>query len=161
MFNYQNVAVKLAASLAIVIIHLGYVLPANAVTQKLQINSANGYKVETTFSYDADSNSGAIAEHGKGATQAIDNLTVSFYDPSGSMVASYDNIVDGIAQGNYLEFNYDPATQKLLGEIDLGGEFVGEMYLKGNVDQELSLIMVKPSGEEEVIETISNYHSYL
>ena len=154
MFNYQNVAVKLAASLAIVLIHLGYVLPANAVTQKLQINSANGYKVETTFSYDAGSNSSAIAEQGKGETQAINNLKVSFYDPSGSMVASYDNIVDGIAQGNYFEFNYDPATQKLLGEIDLGGEFAGEMYLKGNVDQELSLIRVKPSGEEEVIDRL-------
>ena len=154
MFNYQNVAVKLAVTLTIVIIHLCYISPVNAVTQKLQINTANGYKVETTFSYDAASNSGAIAEQGKGATQAIDNLTVSFYDPSGSMVASYDNIVDGIAQGNYFEFNYDPATQKLLGEIDLGGEFTGEMYLKGNVDQELSLIMVKPSGEEEVIDRL-------
>ena len=154
MFNYQNVTVRLAASLAIVLIHLGYVFPAHAVTQKLQISSANGYKVETTFSYDAASNSGAIAEQGKGATQAIDNLTVSFYDPSGSMIANYDNIVDGIAQGNYFKFNYDPATQKLLGEIDLGGELVGEMYLKGNVDQELSLIMVKPSGEEEVIERL-------
>ena len=154
MFNYQNVAVKLAASLAIVLIHLCYVLPANAVTQKLQINSDNGYRVETTFSYDAASHSGAITEQGKGATQAIDNLTVSFYDPSGSMIANYDNIVDGIAQGNYFEFNYDPATQKLLGEIDLGGEFVGEIYLKGNVDQELFLIMLKPSGEEVVIDQL-------
>jgi len=126
-------------------------LPAYGITQELQINSDNGYRVKTIFSYDETNSSSAIAEQGRGTTKAVDYLKVSFYDPSGSMVASYDNIVNGIAQGTYFNFHYDLIRQKLIGEIDLGGESAGEIYLKGNIDQELSLIKVEYSGKEEIV----------
>lgn len=154
MLNYQNFAVKLVISLAIFLINFWVISPANATTQELQINSDQGYIVKATFSYDAEDQVKAIAEKGKGVTKAIKDLKVSFYDPAGSMVASYDNIVDGVAQENYFEFHYDPDKQELLGELDIGGESEGEMYLKGNVNQELSLIMIKPSGEEEIIDRL-------
>ena len=77
------------------------------------------------------------------------------------MIASYDNIVDGVVQGNYFEFNYDPDTQQLLGKVDLGGESPGEIYLKGDADNGLTLIMVEPTGEEKVMDhgewEINNY----
>lgn len=151
--SYQKYAAKLIVSFAIVLINFGYVLPVNALVQELQINSDQGYTVKTTFSYNEVSSREAIAEQGKGKTKAVDNLKVSFYDPSGSMVASYDNIVNGIVQGNYFEFHYDPKTQKLFGEIDLGGDSVGEMYLKGKLEQGLSLIRVETSGQESTIES--------
>ncbi|MEO1673758.1 MAG: hypothetical protein AAFR77_23775, partial [Cyanobacteria bacterium J06631_2] len=81
----------------------------------------------------------------------VDFLKVSFYSPDREMIASYDNIVDGVVQANYFEFHYDPATQQLLGEMDLGGESAGEIYLKGNVKQGLVLIEVEPSGEEKTM----------
>jgi hypothetical protein len=156
MVNYQNFAVKLTTFftfiVAIALINLIEVFPAAAITQDFQLNSDRGYRVETNFSYDETKSSGMLAEQGKEAN-LVDSLKVSFYDPDGKMIASYDNIVDGMIQNNYFEFNYD-LNQQLLGRVDLGGESAGEMYLKGDVDQGFSLIMVEPSGEEKVIDRI-------
>jgi len=147
MMSYQNFAVKLATAIAIVVTSLIFILPVNAVEGNFEMSSDLGYRLETSFNYDLAENK-AIAEQGKGKTKAIDSLQVRFYNPDGKMIASYNNIVDGVAQGKYFEFNYDPNTQKLIGNLDLGGESAGEIYLKGNVEAGLSLIEVEPTGEE-------------
>ena len=112
------------------------VAPALAVTQELQFNTDRGYLIKTTFSYDETKQPKVIHEQGAGTTQTIDSMQVSFYKPSGELIASYDN---------------EPQTQQLLGNVDLGGESVGEMYLKGEANQELSLIEVEASGAEKAI----------
>ena len=127
-------------------------MPAAAVVQEINFSGDRGYQIQTTFSYDETKNAPEIAAQGKGATKVVDYLQVSFYDPAGKLIASYDNIVDHIVQGNYFEFHYDLMKQQLVGEIDLGGESPGEMYLKGNVDEELSLITVESSGSEKIID---------
>lgn len=131
-----------------------FISPAIATTQEIQLNSLEGYVVKTTFSYDKEQGSAMIKEQGVGKTNAIDWMKVSFYNPSGELIATYDNIVDGVSQGNYFEFNFEPATQQLSGNIDLGGEFAGEMYLKGEVEQGLSLIEVAATGEEKVVDRV-------
>lgn len=133
-----------------------WINPAIAMTQNWSINSDRGYRIETSFSYPATSEQKMIAEEGETA-KIVDSLTVRFYDPEGKMIASYDNIIDGIIQNNYFKFNYDLQNQKLMGQIDLGGESVGEIYLKGNPDQGLSLIRVEPSGEEKEIDQVGTY----
>ena len=159
MVNYQNFAVTLTTILAIALINLLAVFPAAAITQDFQLHSEQGYRVETSFSYDeTKTNTGAIAVQGKEANE-VDSLKVRFYDPDGEMIASYDNIVDGIIQNNYFEFNYDLNTQQLLGKVDIGGEVAGEIYLQGDVDQGLSLIMIEPSGEEKVIDHVTSQKS--
>lgn len=149
--------------LAIALINFAVVFPAVAATQNFQINSDRGYRVETSFSYNQAQGKRAIAERGRSPIAAqgkkaneVDSLKVRFYAPDGKMIAGYDNIVDGIIQTNYFEFNYDLDTQQLLGQVDLGGEAAGEMYLKGDVDQGLSLILVEPSGEEKVIDRVKS-----
>ena len=151
----KNIFVRLLTSLIVFIVS-GYLFisPATAVTRDFQLNGATGYLVKATFSYDETKTSGAIAEQGKGKTKILDSLTVSFYQPSGELIKTYENIVDGVATGTYFEFNFDPVTQQLAGNIDLGGELPGEMYLKGDINQELSLIEVEASGEEKVIDVI-------
>ena len=159
MSNLRKLVVNLITGIAILAINFCWILPAAAVTQQMQIVSGDGYRVKTVFSYDEATKSKAaskpelaIAEKGKGTTQAIDSMTVSFFDSDGEMLASYDNIIDGTVQGNYFEFNYNPITQQLLGKIDLGGESAGEMYLKGDIEQGLHLIEVTASGEEEIMD---------
>lgn len=167
MLNSQNFFVRLTkgdlirtfcktlyVSLIAIIISLCMVSPARATTQELKLSSASGYLVDATFSYDQDRAVGIIREQGKGKTKLLDTLKVSFYKPSGELMASYDNIIDGVAQGNYLEFNFDPATQQLSGNIDFGGEFAGDIYLKGGSEQELILIEVKTTGEEKMVDHI-------
>ncbi len=154
MSSYQNLVLRLGASLAMIIFFsLCCIYPAVAITQNLEMSSTRGYTIKTTFSYD-EPNLITISEHGTGTTNVLKNLTVSFYAPSGAMIANYNNIIDGTGQNNYFEFNYDPATQQLLGKIDFGGESAGEMYLKGEVGQELSLIEVEASGKEKVVDRI-------
>ena len=153
MLKYRNLAI-VAITGIVILASLCFPATAIAITQDLQINSTAGYTVKTTFSYDDTRNTGVIRESGKGETQAIDSLVVSFYNPAGETIASYNNIVDGVATGEYFKFNFDPTTQQLLGEIDLGGESAGEMYLKGEVDGELSLIEIDAAGEEKAIDVV-------
>lgn len=144
---------KLICILLIVIISFFLMFPANATTQSIRLQSAHGYLIKTTFSYDNNQDITMIREQGFGKTQVLDSLKVSFYSPSGKLISSYNNIIDGVVQGKYFEFNFDLSNQKLLGSIDLGGENTGEIYLKGEAEQELSLVEVKQSG----IETIMDY----
>ena len=155
MPKYRNFVVNLVTNLAIaIVISLWIVSPALAVTQKMQFNTPAGYTVKTTFSYDEAQKPTMIRERGTGKTEVLDSLKVSFYNPSGELMANYDNIVEGVANGTYFEFNFDLETQQILGSIDLGGESAGEMYLKGEADGELSLIEVTKSGKEEAIDRL-------
>ena len=153
MLKYKKMAI-LAITGIVILANFCFPMSAIAITQDLQINSTAGYTIQARFSYEDTEDIGVIRESGKGETQAIDSLVVSFYNPAGEMIASYDNITDGVATGEYFEFNFDPATQQLLGEIDLGGESAGEMYLKGEADRELSLIEIDAAGEEKAIDVV-------
>ena len=148
-FGSFKIAMPIVSLAIAMIISLGTIDSAIAVTQKLQLNTATQYRVEIVFDYDDANHPAIIHEQGKGRTKTVKSMKVSFYQPSGELIASYDNIIDGVAIGNYFEFNFEPETQQLTGNIDLGGEYPGEIYLKGEVDRELSLIKVEPSGEEK------------
>lgn len=158
MPKYQNFVIKLFTKLTmmliILIFSLSAISPALALTQELQFNTAAGYIVKTTFSYNEAQKAEIISEHGQGKTAFIDSMKVSFYQPSGELIANYDNIVDGIVKGTYFEFNFNPATQQLSGSLDIGGESAGEIYLRGKANQELSLIEVTQSGKEKVLDQV-------
>ena len=152
MSKYLYISVNLVTKLIFAVaINLLFIFPATAISQKLEFDTPAGYKVEATFSYQETEHQPIIRERGQGKTQTLDSMRVSFYQPSGELIETYDNIVDGEVTGNYFEFNYDPATKQILGNIDLGGESAGEMYLKGSVERDLSLIKVSDSGEEHII----------
>ena len=149
-----NWLAKLCVMAIALVINFYFVSSAIAATQSIQLNSIKGYKVETTFSYSDDAIPLTIKEQGQGKTNTVNSMQISFYDPAGKLIATYDNIVDSIARGNYFEFNFDPATQKMLNEIDLGGESAGEIYLKGDIEQGLALIEVSATGKEKEIDRV-------
>jgi hypothetical protein len=155
MANFSNIFGKIITNLIILLaISLYFIAPATVITQEMQLYSTTGHIIKTIFSYDETQAVTLIKERGTGKTQTLDTLKISFYQPSGELIATYDNIINGIATDNYLEFNFDPVTKKLLGNIDLGGEVAGEIYLKGKVEEGLSIIEVTTSGEEKVIAEI-------
>ncbi|MBE9167990.1 hypothetical protein IQ238_10835 [Pleurocapsales cyanobacterium LEGE 06147] len=127
-----------------------FMTPAEAVTRDFQWTGSTGYSVRGTFSYDETTATKIISEKGAGQTNNLKSLTVTFYAPSGEPIHQYENVVDGKSQGNYFEFNFDPATQQLFGSIDLGGEQSGELFFKSTVNQKLSLIEIEPSGDEHL-----------
>ena len=130
---------------------------AEASTQSFQWTGKTGYSAQGQFSYDETKALGTISEQGAGKTDTVESLVVTFYDPSGEAMNTYHNVLNGMSGGNYFEFHYDLANQKLLGSIDLGGEFAGEMYLKGTVDGELSLIKVEQPGIDRIIDNNADY----
>ena len=156
MLKYQKILINLVISLTIMVVANWWIpSPALAITQEIRFDTTAGYVVKTIFSYDEAQNPQKIKEYGQGKTETIDSLKVSFYKPSGELNADYDNIVDGMATGNYFEFGFDPVAQRIYGNIDIGGESAGEMYLKGKAESELSLIEVTELGEEKAIDRVS------
>ena len=125
---------------------------AEAMTQSFQWNGKTGYSARGKFSYDEAKVAKTIVEQGAGKTNSLKSLIVTFYNPSGEPISTYENVINGIASGNYFEFHFDRVKQKLFGSIDLGGEFAGEMYLKGEVDRQLSLIEVDSSSIDRTVD---------
>ena len=156
MPGLKNLLITLLITISINVLG-GFMLTqsAEAMTQSFQWTGKTGYSALGQFSYDEKEVSRTISEQGSGKTNSLKSLIVTFYDPSGEPISTYKNVVNGMAEGNYFEFHFDPVKQKLVGSIDLGGEFAGEMYLKGEVERELSLIGVEQSGIDRTIDKSS------
>ncbi|MEL6441554.1 MAG: hypothetical protein AAFQ80_20160 [Cyanobacteria bacterium J06621_8] len=130
-------------------------MPAEAIVQDITINGDRGYQVQISFSFDETRNVEKLEGQRVDVSNGIDHLRINFYDPTGSLMMGYDNIVDSRIQGEYFEFHYDLQQQKIFGALDLGGESVGEIFLKGDASNELALIKIKSSGNEKVLDQIS------
>ena len=158
MLSLKNILINLSITVFIIVTsNVMLVTSAEAMTQSFQWTGTTGYSAQGKFSYDEEQVSKTIAEQGSGKTNTLKSLSVTFYAPSGETISTYENVVNGMARGNYFEFHFDPVQQKLMGSIDLGGEFVNEMYLKGAIDRELSLIEVEQSGIERTLDRDSGF----
>ena len=153
MLNLKNLWLTLSITILIVIAS-GFILvpSAEAITQSFQWTGKIGYSARVRFSYDEEKVAKTISEQGAGKTNTLKSLIVTFYNSSGQPIGTYENVVNGMAGGNYFEFHFDPITQKLFGSIDLGGEFANEMYLKGTIERELSLLEVEQSGIDRTVD---------
>ncbi|NJK48324.1 hypothetical protein HC931_09180 [Candidatus Gracilibacteria bacterium] len=132
--------------------------PAHAITINFQWTGTTGYLAKGSFSYDETISPKIISEKGIGTTNVLQSLSVSFYTPSGELINHYEDIVNGVAKGNYFEFNFDTETQQIFGFIDIGGEVSGETYLKGIVNDNLSLFSIDRSGLEKILD--DNFGSF-
>lgn len=129
---------------------IGEIAIAEAVTMNFQWTGEKGYSAKVVFSYNEQVNSDQIIEEGRGVTEVIQDFTVSFYNPAGQSLESYDNIKQGVSQFPYFKFNFDPQQQKVTGLIDLGGDSSGEIYLKGIVEKNLKFFKIDQSGKETI-----------
>ncbi|MGF1541965.1 MAG: hypothetical protein ACFCU5_16195 [Pleurocapsa sp.] len=130
---------------------------ALAATHDFQLHGRTGYLVKGTFDYDEVTEGEIISVTGGQKSDRLHSLIVSFYDPQGKLLCTYNNIVDHTARGNYLELHFDTHNQQLVGNLDLGGEIAGEMYVKGNVADELNLIEVDSSERERVVDSFATF----
>lgn len=153
MLNWKSLFVTLFIAIFLVLASGLILIPsAEAVTVDFQWRGTTGYSAKGSFSYDEKTAPTIISEKGSGKTKDLKSLVITFYDPSDKPINSYENALDGMAKGEYFEFNFDTATQQLVGQIDLGGELSGETYLKGTVDETLSLLTVEKSGSEHILD---------
>ncbi|MFN6568383.1 hypothetical protein A6770_16800 [Nostoc minutum NIES-26] len=152
-FSTLTLTTGIALSIA-----LTRITPAQAVTFDFGWNGNGGYSAKGSFSYDENTAPAIFAENnGLGATNILQSLNVSFFDPRNNLIAAYDNVVDGISTGQYFKFNFNTTTQEIFGSIDLGGEVAGDTYLSGTVNTNLSLYQVPQSGSDLVIDSSSGF----
>ena len=148
----KKIVISFSFAIALLIAGLSFNFPAIATTQNYEWHGNKGYTVKATFDYREPEESNQIIEKGAGKTKQLNSLTATFYDPNGEIIRTYNNVVDGVSKANYFQLSFDPKLKQLLGNIDLGGEVAGDIYLKGEIDRHLSLIEVAPNGEEQIID---------
>ncbi|MFB2978468.1 hypothetical protein [Microseira sp. BLCC-F43] len=124
--------------------------PAQAMTYDFSWNGNGGYSATGSFSYDENTAPATFLESGSGQTKVLQSLKISFLYLSANLIATYNNVVNGISTGQYFKFNFNTVTKEIFGLIDVGGEVAGETYLKGTVNTDLSLYQVPQSGPDAI-----------
>ncbi|MBH8574299.1 hypothetical protein I8752_14980 [Nostocaceae cyanobacterium CENA369] len=150
-FSILTLTIAIAFNIALI-----GITPAQAVTFDFGWNGNGGYSAKGSFSYDEKTAPAIFAEDGLGATNVLQSLNISFFDPQNNSIATYNNVLDGISTGQYFKFNFNTATQEIFGFIDLGGGVAGETYLSGTVNNNLSLYQVPQSGSDFVVDSSSD-----
>ncbi len=146
-FKQRLIAVIIAVLMAFM-----FPATAEAATTNFQWTGRGGYSAKASFSYNEKIAPKIILEQGNGKTRWLDSLIITFYNPAGHPIGTYENIANGIAKGDYFRFNFNRETGQVLGLIDLGGEKSGEIYLKGRMDEHLSLFSVGKMGSDRAID---------
>jgi hypothetical protein len=158
MLSLKNLLLTLSVAISIFLVSgLAIFDSAEAVTISFQWTGKTGYSAKGSFSYDEKMDSKTISEKGAGKTNSLQSLEVIFYAPSGEPMSTYEDVVNGVAKGQYFEFNFDTVTQQVFGRIDIGGELFGETYLKGTINSELSLFNVGESNFDRIIDSDSGF----
>jgi hypothetical protein len=154
-FSFSKIIIYL---LIIILVNvIGEIAIAEAITMNFQWTGEKGYSAKVVFSYDEQVNSDQIIQERGGMTKIIQDLTVSFYNSTGQLLGTYDNIKQGVSQFPYFKFNFDPQHQKVIGLIDLGGDSSGEVYLKGIVQENLKLFKIDQSGKEIIYDQKADF----
>ena len=136
-----------------VLSQLIFITPVQALTQDFQWTGLRGFSARGTLSYDENIATKIIAEKGSGETRQLESLKINFYSPDNELMAQYHDVVDGVSLKDYFELKFDTIQHQFIGEIDLGGETPGELFLTGRVGEQLSLVKIEPSGEEHTIDS--------
>ncbi|MDJ0574569.1 MAG: PEP-CTERM sorting domain-containing protein [Xenococcaceae cyanobacterium MO_234.B1] len=128
---------------------------AQAIVLNFDWQGDGGYSANGKFSFDETTAPAIFSEFGLGPTKVLDSLTVSFFDPSDTLLGTYDNVVGGISIDPFLNFSFDTTTQELFGFLDIG-EGTGALdpsrfFLYGPVGELLFLL----NGQLQLIDTNS------
>ncbi|WP_013325409.1 PEP-CTERM sorting domain-containing protein [Gloeothece verrucosa] len=115
--------------------------PAQAITFKFNWEGDAGYSAAGTFSYDETTAPTIITESGSGATDYLQSLSVSFYDPSDTFLGTYNTVAGGVSESSFFKFNFDTATKTLFGDFDIAGGtgVIGEYFFQGKIGESLRL----------------------
>jgi hypothetical protein len=138
----QNLLTKLSAATALAAALSSTIVPqAEAITFNFHWEGDAGYTVQGEFGYDETTAPTIISESGAGATNTLDFLSVSFFDPSGNLTQSFNTVSGGVSQSIFFQFNFDTSTHTLFGDFNVGGGtgVIGEQFFSGTIGSLLRL----------------------
>lgn len=113
----NNLLTKISAAVGItaalsVAIAFGTNNPAQAVTFNYSFETDTGYVGTGEFSYDPTPAS-LIVESGIGPTNFLNSLSLSVFDPAGNLLASGNEVTNGVSNSSFLRFEFNPLTKTL------------------------------------------------
>lgn len=132
----QNLLTKFSAATALAMALSSAIVPqAEAITFNFHWEGDGGYTVQGEFGYDETTAPTIITESGAGATNNLDFLSVSFFDPSGNPLQSFNTVSNGVSESNFFQFNFDTSTHTLFGGFNVGGGtgVIGEQFFNGTI----------------------------
>jgi hypothetical protein len=113
-------------------------LYAATVSVDFSWTGALGYTMAGTMLYD-DIDEFVTVEEADTDPLTIESMVVSFFDPSSTLLGTYDQIVDFSPVYFNLTFSYDKASRTFSDYIDMGSTVLNEYYLSGTTGFDMRL----------------------
>jgi PEP-CTERM motif len=132
----KNIFTKIAATaVTSAVLSMASGQEAQAISFNFDWQGDAGYSAKGMFSYDETTAPAIISESGAGATNNLESLMVSFFDPSGNSLQSFNTVSNGVSESRFFQFNFDTSTQTLFGAFNVGGgqDVIGEQFFSGTV----------------------------
>ena len=132
----KNILTKLAATaVTSAILSVASGQEAQAISFNFDWQGDGGYSAKGMFSYDETTAPAIISETGAGATNNLESLMVSFFDPSNNPLQSFNTVSNGVSESPFFNFNFDTSTQTLFGAFNVGGGtgVIGEQFFSGTI----------------------------
>lgn len=132
----KNILTKLAATaVTSAILSVASGQEAQAISFNFDWQGDGGYSAKGMFSYDETTAPAIISESGAGATNNLESLMVSFFDPSNNPLQSFNTVSNGVSESPFFNFNFDTSTQTLFGAFNVGGGtgVIGEQFFSGTI----------------------------
>ncbi len=152
---------KCLQSTLAVIVAIAWTLPANAglITKGFHWTGVSGYVASGTFTY--DDTLATVTANGFGATNGLEELEVSFFDPASTLLASFDNVTAGVSSYEFLTISFDTASMEFFGAFDVGEDTLNavadpEFYVLGDIGGNTQLVRVTGGARTFGVDTQSD-----
>jgi len=108
---------------------LRFVSPVSTVTRTFSWAGSTGYTASGTFSYNPSAAVGGIvsasgsSSAGGASNNGLSSLSISFSDPSQTLLGSYTDATGGVVSYSDLVFNFDAQASQFVKDFQLGGAY--------------------------------------
>ena len=153
-----NICVRLASiasAMAIALMLVATDASAALITKGFKWTGVGGYTAEGVITYD-DSYL-VVSGLGPGATTGIEALSVSFFDPTNTLLSTQVNVAGGVSSYASLLIIFDTDSMQFPAGnvINLGSENPGEHFLLGEIIGVTQLFLAAPNLQNsEVLDSI-------
>lgn len=154
----ENACVRLASiasAVAIALMLAAADASAALITKGFKWTGTGGYTAEGVITY--DDSFAIVSGFGLGGTTGIEALSVSFFDPTNTLLSSQVNVAGGVSSYASLLIIFDTASMQFsAGTVfNLGSETAGEHFLLGTILGVSQLFLAAPDlNDSEVLDAI-------
>ena len=153
-----NVSVRLASiasAVAIVLLLVATDASAALITKGFKWTGAAGYTMEGVITY--DDSFLVVSALDSGPTTGIEALSVSFFDPTNTLLSTQVNVAGGVSSYASLLIIFDTDSMQFgAGTVfRLGADTAGEHFLLGTILGVSQLFLAAPNpNEDQVLDSI-------